>query len=94
VECLNFFFCYRWILIIFKREFEYSKTMRLWDALWSRHLCAHFHLFVCVAVLQRHRNTIIHDQLELDALLRLVNDQSLKIDLDTALHDAEVNIIL
>ncbi|KAK4404150.1 TBC1 domain family member 15 [Sesamum angolense] len=54
-DCLNYFFCFRWILIQFKREFEYEKTMRLWEVMWTHHLSEHLHLYVCVAILKRHR---------------------------------------
>ncbi|KAF3961717.1 hypothetical protein CMV_013693 [Castanea mollissima] len=58
-DCLNYFFCFRWILIQFKREFEYEKTMRLWEVLWTHYLSEHLHLYVCVAILKRYRNKII-----------------------------------
>lgn len=90
MDCLNYFFCYRWVLITFKREFEYSLVLRLWEALWSKHLCEHFHLFVCAAVLQKHRRAIIHGEMEFDTLLRFINDLSGKIDLEVALYDAEM----
>ena len=27
----NMFFCFRWLLILFKREFSFSDVMRLWE---------------------------------------------------------------
>ena len=27
----NFYFCFRWLLIAFKREFSFSDIMRLWE---------------------------------------------------------------
>ena len=30
-ESLNLFFCFRWILIAFKREFKFSDVIRLWE---------------------------------------------------------------
>lgn len=30
-DCLNMFFCYRWLLIHFKREFSFATIQRLWE---------------------------------------------------------------
>ena len=43
-------------------EFEYDNVLRLWEVLWSRYLSDHFHLYVCVAILKRHRRKIMDEQ--------------------------------
>ncbi|KAK6273263.1 hypothetical protein POUND7_010346 [Theobroma cacao] len=88
-DCLNYFFCFRWILIQFKREFEYEKTMRLWEVLWTHYLSEHLHLYVCVAVLKRYRGKIMGEQMDFDTLLKFINELSGQIDLDATLRDAE-----
>ncbi|KAK9715171.1 hypothetical protein RND81_06G147500 [Saponaria officinalis] len=88
-DCLNYFFCFRWILIQFKRELRYEETMRLWEVLWTRHLSEHFHLYVCVAILKRQRNKIIGEQMDFDTLLKFINELSGHIDLDAIIRDAE-----
>ncbi|XP_044463087.1 TBC1 domain family member 17-like isoform X2 [Mangifera indica] len=88
-ECLNYFFCFRWVLIQFKREFEYEKTMRLWEVLWTHYLSEHLHLYVCVAILKRYRNKIMGEQMDFDTLLKFINELSGRIDLDPILRDAE-----
>jgi len=88
-DCLNYFFCFRWILIQFKREFEYEKTMRLWEVLWTHYLSEHLHLYVCVAILKRYRNKIMGEQMDFDPLLKFINELSGRIDLDSILRDAE-----
>jgi hypothetical protein len=88
-ECLNYFFCFRWVLIQFKREFDYDKTMRMWEVLWTHYLSEHMHLYVCVAILKRHRNKIIGEQMDFDTLLKFINELSGQIDLDSAIKDAE-----
>ncbi|CAK7345416.1 unnamed protein product [Dovyalis caffra] len=88
-DCLNYFFCFRWVLIQFKREFEYKKTMRLWEVLWTHHLSEHLHLYVCVAILKRYRNKIIGEHMDFDTLLKFINELSGHIDLDAILRDAE-----
>ncbi|KAF9662875.1 hypothetical protein SADUNF_Sadunf18G0099900 [Salix dunnii] len=88
-DCLNYFFCFRWVLIQFKREFEYKKTMRLWEVLWTHYLSEHLHLYVCVAILKRYRNKIRGEHMDFDTLLKFINELSGHIDLDSILRDAE-----
>ncbi|XVF88339.1 hypothetical protein PTKIN_Ptkin19aG0042900 [Pterospermum kingtungense] len=88
-DCLNYFFCFRWILIQFKRELEYKKTMRLWEILWTHYVSEHLHLYVCVAILKRYRGKIIGEQMDFDTLLKFINELSGRIDLDATLRDAE-----
>lgn len=88
-DCLNYFFCFRWILIQFKREFEYEKIMHLWEVLWTHYLSEHFHLYVCVAILKRFCKRIIGEQMDFDTLLKFINELSGHIDLDRTLRDAE-----
>ncbi|CAG7892710.1 unnamed protein product [Brassica rapa] len=88
-DCLNYFFCFRWILIQFKREFEYEKTMQLWEVLWTQYLTEHLHLYVCVAILKRCRSTIMGEQMDFDTLLKFINELSGHIDLDSTVRDAE-----
>jgi len=88
-DSLNFFFCFRWVLIQFKREFEFDQVLRLWEALWSRHLSDHFHLYVCVAVLEHYRRVIMQEHMDFDNILKFCIELSGRIDLDCALRDAE-----
>lgn len=88
-DCLNYFFCFRWILIQFKREFEYTKVMRLWEVLWTHYLSEHFHLYMCVAILKRCRKKIMGEQMDFDTLLKFINELSGHIDLDGTIRDAE-----
>nr|XP_043628158.1 TBC1 domain family member 15 [Erigeron canadensis] len=88
-DCLNYFFCFRWILIQFKREFEYEQTLRLWEVLWTHYLSEHLHLYVCIAILKRHRAKIMGEQMDFDTLLKFINELSGQIDLDPILRDAE-----
>ncbi|XP_017627097.1 uncharacterized protein LOC108470306 isoform X3 [Gossypium arboreum] len=88
-DCLNYFFCFRWMLIQFKRELEYEKTMRLWEVLWTHYLSEHLHLYLSVAILKRYRGKIIGEQMDFDTLIRFINELSGWIDLDATLRDAE-----
>lgn len=88
-DCLNYFFCFRWILIQFKREFAYEDVIRLWEVLWTNYLTEHLHLYMCVGLLKRHRKKIIDEQMDFDTLLKFINELTGHIDLQVALRDAE-----
>ncbi|KAH9946071.1 RabGAP/TBC [Epithele typhae] len=71
---LNLFFCFRWMLISFKREFPFEDVLRLWE----------FVLFVALAVLESHRDVILR------YLVEYCNELSMTIELDSTLAQAEV----
>lgn len=71
------------------REFDYNNVLRLWEVLWSHYLSEHFHLYMCVAILKRHRRKIMDEQMEFDTLLKFINELSGHIELESTLRDAE-----
>ncbi|KAF9907153.1 GTPase activating protein [Lobosporangium transversale] len=89
-EALNFFFCFRWLLIWFKREFEWVDIMRLWEVLFSDHLSTQFHLFVAMAIIDKHRDVIMDHLQGFDEILKYINDLSMTIDLEETLQNAEI----
>ncbi|ORY28020.1 rab-GTPase-TBC domain-containing protein [Naematelia encephala] len=89
-DSLNLFFCFRWILIAFKREFKFEDVIRLWEVLWTNYYSDHFVLFVALAILQSHRDVLLRYLTEFDEVLKYANDLSGTIDLDTTLAQAEV----
>ncbi|KAG0324677.1 GTPase activating protein [Dissophora globulifera] len=89
-EALNLFFCFRWLLIWFKREFEWVDIMKLWEVLFSDHLTTQFQLFVAMAVLDKHRDVIMDHLQGFDEILKYVNDLSMTINLEETLQDAEI----
>ncbi|WWC92508.1 uncharacterized protein L201_007467 [Kwoniella dendrophila CBS 6074] len=89
-DSLNLFFCFRWILISFKREFKFEQVIKLWEVLWTNYYSNQFVLFVALAILQSHRDVLIRYLTEFDEVLKYANDLSGTIDLDTTLAQAEV----
>lgn len=71
------------------REFEFDKTLRLWEVLWTHYPSEHLHLYVCVAILKRYRSKIIGEQMDFDTLLKFINELSGHINLDAVVRDAE-----
>lgn len=55
----NFFFFFRMLLVWYKREFLWDDVLRLWEILWTNFLSGQFHLFIALAVLERHRTVIM-----------------------------------
>jgi len=90
VEGLNLFFCFRWVLIAFKREFPFDDVLRLWEVLWTDYYTRDFVLFVALAVLESHRDMILRYLVEFDEILKYCNELSMTIELDTTLAQAEV----
>lgn len=35
IDGLNLFFCFRWLLVFFKREFDYPDILILWEGIWA-----------------------------------------------------------
>ncbi|OJT11154.1 GTPase-activating protein gyp7 [Trametes pubescens] len=87
---LNLFFCFRWILITFKREFPFDDVLRLWEVLWTDYYSTQFVLFVALAVLESHRDVILRYLVEFDEILKYCNELSMSIELDSTLAQAEV----
>ncbi|KAK5109246.1 hypothetical protein LTR62_007228 [Meristemomyces frigidus] len=89
LDSTNFFFFFRMLLVWFKREFSFPDILRLYETLWTDFLSANFHLFVAMAVLEKHRNVIIDHLKGFDEVLKYVNELSGTIDLPSTLIRAE-----
>ncbi|CAD6583049.1 MAG: GTPase activating protein [Cyphobasidiales sp. Tagirdzhanova-0007] len=88
-DALNLFFCFRWILIAFKREFKFEDCLCVWESLWSAPT-KQFHLFLAMSILEDHRNVIIRYLQEFDEVLKYVNELSQTLEPQHLLSQAEV----
>jgi hypothetical protein len=88
-ESSNMYFCFRWILILFKREFLFTDVMRLWEVLWTEKPCKNFHLLICISILQMKKDDIIANNYGFNEILKFINDLAFRIDLDKTLRHAE-----
>ena len=79
-DCSNLYFCFRWLLIAFKREFSLPDVLRVWEALWSRWRGPNLHLIMAAAILRKHRDTIISQDMSFDGVLKFVNELSGHLD--------------
>jgi len=85
----NMFFCFRWLLVLFKREFSHHDIMRLWEVLWTDLPCPNFHLLLCVAILDTQQHVLMENSYGFTEILKHINDLSLHIELDSTLSKAE-----
>ncbi|KAG6039982.1 hypothetical protein E4U41_001743 [Claviceps citrina] len=88
-DSTNFFFFFRMILVWYKREFDWADILRLWEGLWTDFLSADFHLFVALAILEKHRDVIMEHLQAFDEVLKYVNELSNTMDLESTLVRAE-----
>ncbi|OMP84571.1 GTPase-activating protein GYP7 [Diplodia seriata] len=88
-DSTNFFFFFRMLLVWYKREFEWQDTLRLWEGLWTDYLSGNFHLFIALAILEKHRDVIMEHLKAFDEVLKYVNELSGTIDLQSTLIRAE-----
>jgi hypothetical protein len=96
IEGSDCFFCFRWILLRFKREFELNDIFRLWEVLWSCPYCLtpeegerkssssfitnEYHLWMCAYILLLSRDKILNDNFRYDQLCLYVNSLSGRLD--------------
>lgn len=88
-DCESLIFCFRWLLIWFKREFSFDDILRLWEILWTRVPCSNFHLILCVSLLHLEKSVIIENNFGFSEILKHLNDKSQMIHLDDVLKHAE-----
>jgi len=85
----NMYFCFRWLLIHFKREFSFNEVMRIWEVIWTDLPCKNFHLLISLAILDTEKNLLIENNFGFTEILKHINDISGSIDLEHTLRVAE-----
>ena len=88
-DSTNFFFFFRMFLVWYKREFDWPDVLRLWESLWTDYLSSSFHLFIALAILEKHRDVIMQHLKHFDEVLKYVNELSGTMDLSSTLVRAE-----
>ncbi|KAJ3219943.1 GTPase activating protein [Dinochytrium kinnereticum] len=90
IDSVNLFCCFRWMLVLFKREFAFDDVLRLWEVLWACPFTKRFHLFVALAILNKYRQEIMTNCKAFDECLKFTNDLSGNLDLEDLLSRSEV----
>eukprot|EP00039_Didymoeca_costata_P006271 m.88781 g.88781 ORF g.88781 m.88781 type:complete len:485 (+) comp13188_c0_seq2:357-1811(+) len=68
----DWLFCYQWLLLDFKREFEFEDAIVIWERIWAQFSTSHFHIFVALGIFQLYKSKIMsfHDLLELQMFIK------------------------
>jgi hypothetical protein len=74
-DSTNFFFFFRMLLVWYKREFDWMDVLRLWEVLWTDSLSSTFHLFIALAILEKHRVVIMEHLKQFDEILKYSKSQ-------------------
>lgn len=85
----NMYFCFRWLLVWFKREFNHTEILELWEVLWTGLPCSNFHLFISVAILDDQMGIFIDNDFGFNEILKHVNELALTMDVKSILGKAE-----
>jgi Rab-GTPase-TBC domain len=85
----NMFCCFRWLLILFKREFPFEELKTLWEVIWMCPFTKHFHLFIAIAILNHYRQELFECR-AFDEILKFINNLSQNIDVPEMIKHAEV----
>ncbi|KAM9377226.1 TBC1 domain family member 15 [Pholidichthys leucotaenia] len=88
-ESSYMYFCFRWLLIRFKRELNFQDVMRLWEVMWTGLPCENFHLLVSCAILDSEKQKIMEENFGFNEILKHINELSMKLDIEEILHKAE-----
>lgn len=75
-DSTNFFFFFRMLLVWYKREFEWGDVLRLWETLWTDYFSSSFHLFIALAILEKHRDVIMDHLKHFDEVLKYSKSRS------------------
>ncbi|CAN9498668.1 unnamed protein product [Ophioblennius macclurei] len=83
------YFCFRWLLIRFKRELTFQDVLRLWEVMWTGLPCENFHLLVCCSILDSEKQKIMEEKYGFNEILKHINELSMKLDIEEILQKAE-----
>ncbi|XP_067087930.1 TBC1 domain family member 17 [Osmerus mordax] len=82
-------FCFRWLLIWFKREFSFEDILTLWEVMWTRLPCENFHLLMACSILESQRGELIGSDHDFNTILKHINELNMRLDLQAVLTGSE-----
>jgi hypothetical protein len=88
-ESSNMFFCFRWVLIYFKREFDFNEIPLLWEVMWCNYPCANYPVIIASTILHMHRQALMSDELDFDHTLKYINSLAGNLNLIEILEASE-----
>ncbi|XP_074075797.1 TBC1 domain family member 17 [Macrotis lagotis] len=82
-------FCFRWLLIWFKREFPFPDVLRLWEVLWTGLPGPNLHLLVACAILDMERDALMLSGFGSNEILKHINELTMKLSVEDVLTRAQ-----
>lgn len=78
----HFYFCYRWFLLDFKREFVYDDVFMTWETIWAAGELAspNFVLFIALALVQYYRDIILDNNMDFTDIIKFFNEMAERHD--------------
>ncbi|CAF4422624.1 unnamed protein product, partial [Rotaria sp. Silwood2] len=78
----HFYFCYRWFLLDFKREFIYGDIFLVWETIAAarRTVSKRFVLFIALAMLKTYREIILDNRMDFTDIIRFFNEMAERHD--------------
>ncbi|CCH58870.1 hypothetical protein TBLA_0B00250 [Henningerozyma blattae CBS 6284] len=70
----NLFFCFRFLLVWFKREFSMEDICYIWENFLTDYYSSQYQLFFMLAILQKNSNIVIDSFTQFDQVLKYFND--------------------
>lgn len=70
----NLFFCFRMLLVWFKREFPFKDVCSIWEIFWTDYYTSQFQIFFMLAILQKNSQPIIQNLNQFDQVIKFFND--------------------
>jgi TBC1 domain family member 15 len=83
-------FCYRWLLVLFKREFSFENTLVIWQTILSceeteERAFQHYEVFIAAAIMNLAKNGIMQKCLSMGETLSFLTQLTHQIDLKQVL---------
>eukprot|EP00043_Microstomoeca_roanoka_P014028 m.138101 g.138101 ORF g.138101 m.138101 type:complete len:540 (+) comp15908_c5_seq1:248-1867(+) len=85
----HLFFCFRWLIVVFKREFAFEDVMTIWEVIWSEYLSPDFPVFICAAMILYARKQILEAKQSYDEILKTFNELAHQLTCEQVLCEAE-----
>ncbi|CCD26568.1 GTPase-activating protein GYP7 NDAI_0H03950 [Naumovozyma dairenensis CBS 421] len=89
----NLFFCFRMLLVWFKREFKFNDVISIWENFLTDYYCSQFQLFFILAILQKNSQPIIQNLNQFDQVIKYFNDLHDRMDWKDLMVRAELLFI-
>ncbi|SCU93267.1 LAFA_0F15500g1_1 [Lachancea sp. 'fantastica'] len=70
----NLFFCFRMLLVWFKREFEFDDVCNIWEVFFTDFYSSQFQLFFMLAILQKNSLPVMQNLDQFDQVLKFFNE--------------------